>query len=390
MSAGPPTLTDRGPAIAVAPPVSDTRDRAYADASPARLVWRKFARHKMAVAGLVVLVFIYFVAAFADFLAPANSERFDPDYTYAPPQQLHFLDTNAEGQTTFGLHVYRYLLAVDPATYAMTFEVDPTAKVPVGFFVRGDPYKLFGFIPSDLHFIGPIDPEAPFYLLGADRIGRDMLSRIIHGTRVSMSIGLVGVLLAFVFGVTLGGISGYFGGWVDTVIQRVVEFVMSIPSLPLWLGLAAALPTSWDPLHRYFAITVILAGVAWTDLARVVRGRFLALRTEEFVIAAQIDGNSRMRIIFRHMLPSFTSHLVASLTLSIPGMILAETALSFLGLGLQPPIVSWGVLMQEAQNIRSVATAPWQLWPAAAIVLAVLALNFVGDGVRDAADPYKQ
>lgn len=389
MSAEPPVLAEAG---SVVPPAAavDGRDRAYADASPARLVWRKFAKHKMAVAGLIVLVLIYLVAAFADFLAPASSERFDPDYIYAPPQQLHLFHTNGQGQSTFGLHVYRYALAVDPATYAITFEVDYTQPVPVGFFVKGDAYNLLGMIPTDIHFMGPVDPKAPFYLLGADRIGRDMLSRIIHGTRVSMSIGLIGVMLAFVLGVTLGGISGYFGGWVDTIIQRVVEFVMSVPSLPLWLGLAAALPTNWDPLQRYFAITVILAGVAWTDLARVVRGRFLALRNEEFVIAAQIDGNSRMRIIFRHLLPSFTSHLVASLTLSIPGMILAETALSFLGLGLQPPIVSWGVLMQEAQNVRSVATAPWQLWPAAAIVLSVLALNFVGDGVRDAADPYKQ
>jgi peptide/nickel transport system permease protein len=381
--------------VETAPPApastAAANDKAYVEASPRRLAWRAFAKHRMAVVGLVILILIYLVALFADTLAPANSERFNPDYVYAPPQQLHFLSTDEAGQITFGLHVYGYELAVDPATYAITHTVNPNDKVPVGFFVAGDEYRMFGLWPTNIHFIGPSeDPKAPFYLLGADRIGRDLLSRIIQGTRVSMSIGLVGVLLAFALGVTLGGISGYLGGWVDAVIQRAVEFFMSIPSLPLWLGLAAALPTSWDPLQRYFAITVILAGVAWTDLARVVRGRFMALKHEEFIIAAQIDGNSRLRVIFRHLLPSFTSHLVASLTLSIPGMILAETALSFLGLGLQPPIVSWGVLMQEAQNVRTVATAPWLLLPAVAIVLAVLSLNFVGDGVRDAADPYRQ
>ena len=228
------------------------------------------------------------------------------------------------------------------------------------------------------------------YLLGSDRNGRDLLSRLVHGTRVSMTIGLIGVAMAFVLGIVLGGISGYFRGKVDTFIQRVVEFFMSIPTLPLWLGLAAAVPSGWGPLRRYFAITVILATFAWTDLARVTRGRFMSLREEEFITSAQLDGNRPRRLIFRHMLPSFTSHLIASLTLSIPGMILAETALSFLGLGLQAPVVSWGVLLQEAQNIRVVATAPWLMLPGVAVVLAVLALNFVGDGLRDAADPYKR
>ncbi len=228
------------------------------------------------------------------------------------------------------------------------------------------------------------------YLLGADRNGRDLFSRIIHGTRVSMTIGLIGVGLAFALGVVLGGISGYFGGKIDTLIQRVVEFFMSIPTLPLWLGLAAALPGDWGPIQRYFAITVILAIIAWTDLARVTRGRFLSLRSEEFVTSAHLDGNSQREVIFRHMLPSFTSHLVASLTLSVPGMILAETSLSFLGLGLQAPVVSWGVLLQEAQNVRTLATAPWLMIPGLGVIIAVLALNFVGDGLRDAADPYKR
>lgn len=362
----------------------------YAETPPSRLVIRAFMRHRLAMVGLVVLILIYLVAILADFLAPKSSDYFNPDYTYARPQQLHFFDTDENGDTRFDLHVYGYGIEVDPMTYEITHTIDPEQKIPVGLFVRGAPYQVLWVFTTDVRLIGPLDPNAPFYLLGADRNGRDLLSRILAGTRVSMTIGLIGVLLAFSLGVTLGGISGYFGGRIDLVIQRIIEFFMSIPTLPLWLGLAAALPASWGPLQRYFAITVILAIIAWTDLARVVRGRFMALRHEEFVAAAFIDGNSRPRIIFRHLLPQFTSHLVASMTLSIPGMILAETSLSFLGLGLQAPVVSWGVLLQEAQNIRAVATAPWLLWPALAVVVAVLSLNFVGDGIRDAADPYKR
>jgi peptide/nickel transport system permease protein len=228
------------------------------------------------------------------------------------------------------------------------------------------------------------------YLLGADRLGRDVFSRLIFGTRISMSIGLVGVLLSFVLGILLGGISGLYGGFADNLIQRIIEFLRSIPTIPLWLGLAAAMPVDWSPLHTYFGITVILSLIGWTGLARVVRGRFLTLRTEDFVMAAQLDGAGQQRIIWKYMVPSFTSHIIASLTLAIPGMILAETSLSFLGLGLRPPIVSWGVLLQEAQNIRAVATAPWLLSPGVAVVVTVLALNFLGDGLRDAADPYSR
>jgi peptide/nickel transport system permease protein len=226
------------------------------------------------------------------------------------------------------------------------------------------------------------------YLLGADRLGRDVLSRMAHGTRISMSIGLVGVTISLILGIILGGISGYYGGGVDNFIQRVIEFIRSMPTIPLWLGLAAAVPTTWGPLQVYFAITIILSFIGWTGLARVVRGRFLTLREEDFVMAARLDGASQRKIMFRHMLPAFYSHIIASVTLSIPGTILAETSLSFLGLGLRPPVVSWGVLLQEAQNVRSVATAPWLLTPALAVVITVLALNFLGDGLRDAADPY--
>ncbi|MGH3489047.1 MAG: ABC transporter permease, partial [Actinopolymorphaceae bacterium] len=250
-------------------------------------------------------------------------------------------------------------------------------------------YKLWGLIPWDRHLLGPVERGAPFYLWGADRAGRDVLSRIVYGSRVSLSIGLVGVAVSFVLGLLLGGISGFYGGTPDSLIQRIIEFLIAIPTLPLWLSLSAAVPADWGPLMRYFAITVILSVIGWTGLARVVRGRFLSLREEDFVTAARLDGCRRGRVIFRHMVPSFASHMIASLTLAVPGMILGETALSFLGLGLQSPAVSWGVLLQDAQNVRAVETAPWLMMPGAAIFVTVLAMNFVGDGLRDAADPYR-
>jgi peptide/nickel transport system permease protein len=247
---------------------------------------------------------------------------------------------------------------------------------------------MWGLWEMDYRLMGLADPEAPFFLVGADRLGRDVLSRIVFGTRISMSIGLVGILISLILGIFFGGISGYYGGYIDSVIQRLIEFIRSVPTIPLWMGLSAAVPKEWSSLRTYFAITILLSLIGWTSLARVVRGRFLALREEDFVLAATLAGASEMRVIFRHMVPSFMSHIIASLTLSIPGVILAETSLSFLGLGLRPPVVSWGVLLQESQNLRSVATAPWLMLPGAAVVLAVLAFNFVGDGIRDAADPY--
>jgi peptide/nickel transport system permease protein len=363
-------------------------DDAVAVAPQWKLVLWGFLRHRMAVVGLGVTVIIYLIALFAGFLAPFSSGHLHPDYTYAPPQPLHLID-NSSGRTEVGLYVHGLSSVQDQETLKLTYTTDPSQKIPVGLFVKGEEYRLFGFIPADRHLIGPVTPGQPMFLLGADRTGHDLLSRLILGTQISMSIGLVGVGIAFLIGVTLGGISGYVGGRTDTIIQRIVEFFMSFPTLPLWLALAAALPSDWGPLTRYFAITIILSMIAWTDLARVVRGRFLSLREEQFVEAAVLDGARRGRTIFRHMLPSFSSHLIASLTLSIPGMILAETALSFLGLGLQPPVVSWGVLLQEAQNVRTLADAPWLLLPGVAVVIAVLALNFLGDGLRDAADPYR-
>ncbi|RUT31292.1 ABC transporter permease [Arsenicitalea aurantiaca] len=347
------------------------------------LIWHKFRRHKLAVFSLVVVGFIYFVALFAEFLAPTDPGRFDPRYTYAPPQSIGlFVDGS------FQPHVKGYSIELDQASFRRVFVVDPDVTIPIGLFVRGQSYRMWGLFETDLHFIGPLDPSQPFFLMGADRLGRDMLSRTIHGTRISMSIGLVGVGLSLVIGMILGGISGYYGGFADRAIQRVIEFIRSIPTIPLWLGLAAAMPREWPPLQVYFAILVILSLIGWTEIARVVRGRFLSLRGDDFVIAARLDGVSEYRLIMKHMMPSLYSHIIAAITLAIPNMILAETALSFLGLGLQPPIVSWGVLLQDTQNLRAITQAPWLFIPGICVVVAVLALNFLGDGVRDAADPY--
>lgn len=353
-----------------------------------KLVWWRFRKHRVAVVSAVFMLLLALVALLAEFLSPNSTSAFNADYTYAPPQRLHLVDTSGGG-IDLGMYVYGYDDTLDPDTLARTFTVDETDRIPVGFFVRGAEYEMWGLFTWDRHFIGPLNDGDPMYLLGADRNGRDMLSRIIYGARISLSIGLVGLVITFVLGIVLGGVSGYYGGGADTAIQRVIEFLMSIPTIPLWLGLAAAVPIGWGALTRYFAITTIISVIGWTDLARVVRGRFLSLRNEDFVRAAVLDGCSQPRVIFRHMLPSFSSHIIASLTLAIPFMILAETTLSFLGIGLQPPTVSWGALLLEAQNIRSVSTAPWVLVPGIAVAVTVLALNFVGDGIRDSADPYK-
>lgn len=364
-------------------------------ASQWQLMWWKFRRHRLAMISLVIIICMYIVAFFAGFFAPNATDTYHRTYTQAPPMTIHWLDNG-----TFAPYVYGYKLVTDPRTYKRTFTVDEETKIPLGFFVRGDQYS-FGLqgipisvvsnlrITSDIHLFGPIDPDAPFYLLGADDIGRDIFSRLIYAAQVSLSIGLVGVFLSLILGILLGGLSGLVGGWIDTVIQRIIEVLRSIPDIPLWMALATAVPPRWDPVYVYFCITVILSLLGWTGMARVVRGKFLSLREEDFIMAAELDGVSRRRIIIRHMVPSFMSHIIASVTLAIPGMILGETVLSFLSLGLRPPVVSWGVMLQDAMNIAAIAEMPWLLLPGAAVVITVLAFSFLGDGLRDAADPYR-
>jgi peptide/nickel transport system permease protein len=352
-----------------------------------KLMWWRFRKHKMALVSAGFVILLYLVAIFCEFVAPYDPEDYFIKYKGTPPTEIHIRDAEGRFHPPF---VYRIERTRDEVTLREIYNEDITTRYPIKFFVRGAPYEMWGLWESDLHLFSlPVPQEEQgVFLMGADRLGRDLFSRMCYGARISLSIGLVGVFLSLTLGIVLGGISGYYGGRIDMAIQRVIEFIRTVPSIPLWMALSAALPRDWPVVRVYFGITVLLSLIGWTGMARVVRGRFLAMREEDFVLAARLAGSNEMRIILRHMLPSFLSYIIASLTLSIPGMILSETGLSYLGLGLRAPAISWGVLLREAQNLRSLVLVPWVLLPALAVILTVMAFNFVGDGLRDAADPY--
>lgn len=372
------------------PPQRDIdSERAAADrlavAPQWQLMWWRFRKHRMAMVAAVVVLLFYTTVPFADFLAYADPRESDAELSLLPPQPIYFFDEGEFNPYVLGLTGKR-----DPQTFKRVYQPDPEKKMPIKLFAKGYEYKLFGVIPFDRHLLG-VDggrAEEGIFILGTDLQGRDLFSRLMLATRTSLTIGLVGVALSLFLGILLGGLSGLYGGFMDTIIQRIIEIVRSIPTIPLWMALAAAMPSQWPITRIYFFITLIIALIGWTTMARVVRGRFLALRSEDFVTAAELAGASQLRIIFRHMVPSFLSHIIAATTLALPAMIIAETSLSFLGLGLRAPAVSWGVLLQQASNVQAVAITPWLLTPAIPVIVAVLAFNFLGDGLRDAADPY--
>lgn len=356
----------------------------------------RFSQHKLATISMIVLIIMYIMALFCEFFAPMRKETMDLDYAYCPPMVVKFSFSK-------GFYTNRLIMDINPQTLQKTYKMSKDDLLPLGFFVRGEEYSLCGLFKSNIHFFGlnetkytkwregkksNLTSQPRFYLFGADVYGRDIYSRIIYGSRISLSIGLVGVFLSFFLGIIIGGISGYFGGWIDLLIQRGIEILNAFPKLPLWLALSAAVPDHWPMLGVYFMITVLLSLLGWTGMARVVRGKILSLREEDYAVAAKLLGASDARILFRHLVPGFTSHIIVSLTLRIPGMILGETSLSFLGLGLKPPMVSWGVMLSQCMDIKSVQYYPWLLTPIFFLVAIVLAFNFMGDGLRDAADPY--
>jgi len=368
--------------VALTPDTSIAEER-ISVASNWTLVWWRFRKHRLALFSAGVLAIFYAVVICPDFFSTQDPELTDARQAFIPVQGLHLLDDGS-----FNPWVPAVVGKRNPSTLRMEWAVDPQKKQRVGFFVEGNPYNFLGLIPLKTHLVGPVEKGQRIFLLGSDRLGRDQWSRIMHATQTSMTIGLVAVTLSVILGVLLGGISGYYGGLPDQIIQRMIELLQSVPTIPIWLALSAALPRDWTPQQVFFAITVILSLVGWTTLGREVRGRFLALREEDFVLAADLAGASRARIIFRHMVPTFLSHIIATSSLAIPVMIINETSLSFLGLGIRPPAISWGVLLQEAQNIQTLALAPWLLIPGLLVIVAVLAFNLVGDGLRDASDPY--
>lgn len=360
--------------------------------SPWELTLRRFVRHKLGIASFFVLVLLYGMALGCEFFAPTTRSWRELTYSYCPPQPVRWSWAD-------GLHVTALRRVDNPVTFARNYVDNPKVKIPLGFFVRGEPYRLCGVLPMDRHFLGvdrvklaaqgrAAETGAVFYLLGADKFGHDVFSRLIYGARISLSVGLISIVITFILGITLGGISGYVGGRWDNLIQRIIEIINALPQLPIWLAFGAIFPAEWSPLSVYFCVTVALSLIGWTGLARVVRGKILSLREEDYAVAARLLGASHARVLFRHLVPGFTSHIIVTLTLSVPGMILGETVLSFLGLGLRPPIVSWGVMLQDCQNLQTVGHYPWLMAPVLFIVLTILAFNFAGDALRDAADPY--
>lgn len=358
----------------------------YEIANQRALIWRKFRKHKVAVFSLYLLIFLYLLAIFAEFFSPYGAFERHSGYLFAPPTKLHFVD--ADGRLHARPFVYKVTNELNMETFQREYVEDQSERYPLRFMVRGEAYKLLNLIPTDLHIVG-VEKPGVFFLAGTDELGRDLFSRMLFGARTSLFVGLIGLFFGLFLGLLFGGLSGYYGGGVDTFIQRLIEFLQSLPTLPLWMALAALVPARWTPVQVYFGISIVLAVVGWTGLARVVRGKLISLREEDYVLAAKLSGVRERDIITRHLLPGFTSYLIVHLSLAIPGMILGETSLSFLGLGIRAPAVSLGTLLQEAQNIQTVTLNPWMLLPGGLVVIIVLAFNFLGDGLRDAADPYK-
>lgn len=353
-------------------------------ASQFKLMWWKFKRHRIALASGIFLLLLYGMIAIAEFLAPYNLHTRNVDFIHSPPQRVRlFHDGNFVGPFVYGRE-----MKLDMESLKRVYMNNKNDVQPLRFLCRGDDYRFWGLVNANIHLVCPAK-DGQMFLLGTDRLGRDVLSRIIYGARISLTIGLIGITISFVLGIVIGGLAGYHGGVFDLLVQRVIEVLQSLPSLPLWMALAAIMPVTWSPILIYFGITVILGMLDWTGLARSVRSKLLALREEDYVLAAQLMGAKSGRIIGRHLVPGFMSHLIATATISIPGMILGETALSFLGLGLRPPITSWGILLTEARSVSVIAFYPWLLFPMVPVILVILAFNFLGDGLRDAADPYR-